>query len=60
MGEPHTRHVFFTETWLEFAAGPPQLKQGWNRIGAAVRARNPQVTSPLALKSVEILVDYED
>ncbi|MCY3777873.1 MAG: hypothetical protein OXH11_18005 [Candidatus Aminicenantes bacterium] len=60
IGDPHTRHVFFTETWLEFAAGPPQLKQGWNRIGAAVRARNPQVTSPLALKSVEILVDYED
>ena len=60
IGDPHTRHVFFNETWLEFAAGPPQLKQGWNRIGAAVRARNPQVTSPLALKSVEILVEYED
>ena len=60
VGDPDTQHVFFNETWLEFAVGPPQLQQGWNRIGTAVRARNPQVTSPLALKSVEILVKYDD
>ena len=60
VGDPDTQHVFFNETWLEFAVGPPQLQQGWNRIGAAVRARNPQVISPLALKSVEILVKYEE
>ena len=58
VGEPDARHVFFNETWLEFAVGPPQLKQGWNRIVTAVRARNPQVASPLSLKSVEILVNY--
>ena len=60
IGDPDTQHVFFNETWLEFAAGPPQLKQGWNRIGTAVRARNPQITSPLSLKSVEILVNYTE
>lgn len=58
VGEPDARHVFFNETWLEFAVGPPLLKQGWNRIVTAVRARNPQVASPLSLKSVEILVNY--
>lgn len=60
VGDADRRHVFFNETWLEFSVGPPQLKQGWNRIVTAVRARNPQVTSPLALKSVEILVDYKE
>ncbi len=59
IGDPDTRHVFFNKTWLEFTVEPPHLKQGWNRIGTAVRARNPQVTSPLALKSVEIFVDYK-
>lgn len=58
VGDADRQHVFFNETWLEFAVGPPQLKQGWNRIVTAVRARNPRVTSPLALKSVEILVKY--
>jgi len=45
VGDPHTQHVFFNETWLEFAVGPPQLKQGWNRIGTAVRVRNPHATA---------------
>ena len=58
--KPKTTHVFFNETWLEFDALPPRLKQGWNRIEAKVQARNPQVTSPLSLKSVEVVVRYED
>ena len=55
---PRARWIFFNETWLEFDVGPPPLKQGWNQISAVVQGRNPHVTSPLALKSVEIVVRY--
>ena len=51
--------IFFNETWLEFDVAPPLLKQGWNQVDAVVRGRNPQVTSPLSLKSVEVVVRYK-
>ena len=51
--------IFFNETWLEFDVAPPLLRQGWNRVGAIVRGRNPQVISPLSLKSVEVVVRYK-
>ena len=54
-----TMHIFFNETWLEFDVSPPRLKQGWNQIQAIARGRNPQVTSPLSLKSVEVVVRYK-
>ena len=51
--------IFLNETWLEFDVAPPLLRQGWNRVGAIVRGRNPQVISPLSLKSVEVVVRYK-
>ena len=51
--------IFFNETWLEFDVTPPLLKQGWNQVDVVVRDRNQQVTSPLSLKSVEVVVRYK-
>ncbi len=55
---PKPARIFFNETWLEFDV-TPLLKQGWNKVDAILRSRNPQVTSPLSLKSVEVVVRYK-
>jgi hypothetical protein len=52
-----TRQLY-NDTWLEFDVTPPLARQGWNRLGVKVIARNPMIDCRLVLGSVEVLVGY--
>lgn len=56
--ESHTK-LLFNDAWIEYEASDV-LTQGWNRIRFKVKRRNSMVQCPLAVKSVEILVNYND
>jgi len=52
------KHILYNDCWLEFKMKDGFIKQGWNDVRVAVKERNPHVSAPLILYSVEVLVKY--
>lgn len=58
--ESARKRLLYNDCWLDFNVLPPLLKQGWNELNVKVKSRNPHVSAKLMLRSVEVLVHYEN
>ena len=50
--------LLYNDCWIDFGLLPSNLKQGWNQLKVRVKERNPHISVPLSLESVEVIVCY--
>jgi hypothetical protein len=48
----------YDDCWLDFDVSKGPLKRGWNLLNMRVVERNPRVSAPLTVASVEVIVRY--
>ena len=48
----------YNDCWLDFEVSDGLLKRGWNHLLLQVLSRNPRVSAPLTVASVEAIIEY--
>ena len=48
----------YNDCWLDFEVSNGLLKRGWNHLSLQVLSRNPRMSAPLTVASVEAIIKY--